>query len=126
MTAHELPVSRPIAVKAFVMFGVGHLDINAQPQTQAIALDALLEHAGATHQNRLGQLFIYHNLYGTQDALILAFCKDDSVFTAIMYQAFGQVVNGTHKRTWTMDKLAELIHMRIKIIQGPGAKAHIP
>src|SRR5690625_277427 len=120
-TAHQLPISKPIAIETLIMLGVCDLDIHSQTQTQTISLYALLDHTGSTYQNGFGQFLIDHHLYRTQNPFILTFGKDNTRLAPILNQPLGKLIDGTHKGARAVNKLPQLIDIGIEILDGSGS-----
>ena len=119
VTAHFFPISCPVLMKTLIKLWIRNLDIFTQAQTQTEFCNAIGKHRRASHQNRLGELFIHNHLDRAQHTLVFAFCKNDARLGARTHERLGRREHWAHKRTRTIDKLLKLLDVGVEVSDRP-------
>src|SRR5690606_36167826 len=83
--AHELPVSGPVPVEAFVVVRIGDFVVLIKSQTQTVFLNAICNDGGTAHEDGSRQAFVDNDLHCPQYALVLAFRKDDAALQTVAH-----------------------------------------
>ena len=118
LAAHELVVFLPALAVAWVVLGVHQLEVHAQFEAQAGALDAALDHGGAADQGELGQPFIHHHLGGAQGAFVFAFGVNHMGLALL-----GGSEHRAHDHAGLVDKTAQGLAVGLQVGDGPRGHA---
>ena len=100
----------PIRAVARIILGIDHFEVRAGLEPQAEAFDALRDHRGPTHEDRLGEALIDDDLHGAQHALVLALCEDDSPGRILR-----SLKDRLHQQAGVIHELQQTLVIRIEI-----------
>ena len=118
MALGELVIVLPVLAVAAVEFRIDDDQILADAQAQAVTGDAALDRAGTTHEDRLRELLVDHDLHGPQHALVLALGEHDAA--ALRRELARGREDRRHHRAAVIDELLQALAVFVEVGDGAG------